>query len=1153
MGGADAATRLALVGGEGNGGVENVLDIATALLGKDANLQLLDRAEVGRVLREHELSLAGLVGAEHAVKAGQLLQADLFAVLEGSPANETESSAVGRATLQRSRSEIGNPANETESLASLGLVVFDAKTGARYADSALLASNTASAAAATAEAVRAAAAKYHRKPEDLQTVGLLLVRNADLPRQFDGLCDTVGLLLERELTASPGIAVLERRRLEQVTKERSVAPDAEGNRLLSSLRMIELDISQDGAGLRGALALVGADGARTNAVTASVPARDAAALAHLLADKTERFLKAPPDGLPPNRAAEAARFHREYLMLLQHRDLVAAVHPLDAAIALASEHSDWQLELALLLPPAAVDCMETGVGYLPQPSRLHTAAEKLTACLALGQRGADLLLDLSREAAARAKPDEPVPEVLSGTSYLGGLHQLRVKLADARSSADASGAAEIDVLAAKERTLRMEVIEPFLAKRSVDKDSFSYYSFRLFWWFNLEPSRFAMRSEERLQDDLLALSHWVELSHKLNPPDGSGIYGLIANSPLGNFFTYHRGSPVEAFRQTLEQDQDPVIRLYAHAARLVSYTYLPDSKVSVRGPGGLVTLTNARALFGPVAMNSLKPVVTDWLEGEREFRLYAQDLLTRGDIAKSAPFRTCVWEAIEGALSGLNIRPECWKENVEACQFALAQGDVRVGMFKSAAMALNDPSHRDVPQALEIANAAIKLIREKPDTSPPATNNFFSTRTDPVKDLEQIRDQLAAELVGVNTNPQVASTNAQIAPTNIPAPAPWKQQVCLFDLTKPKNGLAWLFKPVVQDGQVFAVTLGLHQWGASEDNLQLVCVPLEGGAPSFLGRAKHTGFNWVNGPTVLQQGLESRLKYDAPDVGRAACVGGGCHFAATSSGVFIFPTNGGPVAHLGATNGLPSDDTHAVAFLDGKLYISAGELGRDGYLAAYDLASQKIAVLASSRRREHISPFDDQPPFCAIGLYADPIRHRLFMAVSSLNPRATIPAPRLASRTNQLVPAESMGIWSYLPSTGEYVRLAPLYIPNSAASLYLPNGPALVGLVDANTLVIKESFLLAVFDLRNARLLSAQGAWAGRAATTDTVWRSPIPDLPPLLTDNQFEPKESPQLLDDGKHVLAADHYSLWLLELKPEAAQAPAVDDKSNPALGKP
>src|SRR5712672_2784645 len=68
IGKAHAATRIALAG-TGNG-VENVLDVATALLSKDTDLQLLDRAEVVRVLREQEISLAGMVGADQAVKAG---------------------------------------------------------------------------------------------------------------------------------------------------------------------------------------------------------------------------------------------------------------------------------------------------------------------------------------------------------------------------------------------------------------------------------------------------------------------------------------------------------------------------------------------------------------------------------------------------------------------------------------------------------------------------------------------------------------------------------------------------------------------------------------------------------------------------------------------------------------------------------------------------------------------------------------------------------------------------------------------------------------------------------------------------------------------------------------------------------------------------
>src|SRR5207249_11861208 len=57
-----AATRIALAG-TGNG-VENVLDAATALLSKDTVVQILDRAEVGRVMGDQEYCLAGLVSGE---------------------------------------------------------------------------------------------------------------------------------------------------------------------------------------------------------------------------------------------------------------------------------------------------------------------------------------------------------------------------------------------------------------------------------------------------------------------------------------------------------------------------------------------------------------------------------------------------------------------------------------------------------------------------------------------------------------------------------------------------------------------------------------------------------------------------------------------------------------------------------------------------------------------------------------------------------------------------------------------------------------------------------------------------------------------------------------------------------------------------------
>jgi hypothetical protein len=1062
-----AATRIALVGSEGNDGVGNVLDMATALLGKDANLQLLDRAEVDRTLREQEFSLSGMVRAEDAVNAGQLLHVDLFAVLEGTLTNGIEKSP------------------------SLGLVVFDAKTGVRYADSALLATNTISAASAVAAAIRAADIKSRLKPQDLHTVGLLSVRNTDLPRQFDSICDSVGLLLERELTASPGIAVLERRRLEQINKERSVAPDAEGNRLLSSLRMMQLDISGDGEGLRGTLAFTEADGDRAGRITASISTRDPAALAQLLAEKAEQFLKAPADGIAVDRGAEAARFHHEYLVLSQHHDYLAAVHVLDAAIALSPEQKNWQQEMALLLPEVAID------------------SDDLSYCLALSQREADLLLDLSREATAQATPGEPMPAVLKN-SYHAGLKRILGKLAGEKTTNPAS-AAEIAELIGKERTLLMEVIEPFLVKQSVDSASFETYSDTIRFWF-FSPM------DLNQQDTMLALSHWIEVSHNLNPSDGSGNYNLL-NDFI--FFSGCRGNQLVNFCKPWEQDQDPVISLYGRA--------------------GLVTAT-----MQPSGYHS-----DETLAAERQFRLSAQDFLAHDEAAESGSIRNRAWSLVQNILFYCLINhPECGNEYLEASRSAFVQGDIQPILFYRAAEAL-ERSH-NLPGELEVVNSALKLILEKPEAYPKLKTSY-SNRSEVIKDLQKKSGQLTARLSGNDTN---------VAP---PPVAPWKQSVCLLDLATPMNGCGWLFQPVIQDGQVFTVALGVQEWGTPEDSLQLVRVPLAGGNPVFLGRAKFSVINPDGRKYFLARRLarETNAMTGSYPFVRAACVGAGCYFAATGSGVFIFPTNGGPVFHLDTTNGLPSDDVHAVAFLDGKLYIGAGEFGRGGYLAAYEPASRNVTIFASSRRSEHLSPLDDQQPFFTLGLLADSIRHRLIMAITS----ATTP-----SITNRPAITPSMGIWSYLPVTGEYQHLAPLWMIAYNPSPW--RNMTWFGQADTNTVAVKELYMMALFDLRDDHLISSYDSWMARTNPAIRFWDSSVrgapgnhkladgpffirdgwfysarpfermaladgrrEELPPLRTDYPFEPRESLQFTSDGNHILAADQISLWLLGSKPETA----------------
>jgi hypothetical protein len=957
--------------------------------------------------------------------------------------------------------------------------------------------------------------KAHRNPQDLHTIGLLRVRNADLPRQFDSLCDSVGLLLERELTASPGIAVLERRRLEHLNRERSLPTAAEGNRLLSSLQIIELDIGQDGPGLRGKLALVGADGARTAEIIASVPIRNPATLAHLLADKIERFLKAPVDGISRHREAEAARFHREYLLLLQHGDYDGAVHSLDAAMALAPEEESWQREMVLLLPSAAIEILDPGGQNWGRKLPGQPSSEAVAKCLAFSLRGADLLVDISRTAADLASRGAPIaPVVWWNFDYRGAIFGFLGKLALVEKP-DPACVAEVADLAAKDRTLRMEIMEPYLFKRTMDLNGLANYGRHLSSWLGSDCNLYHSHSlaEERRRDDMFALSHWVQVSHKVNPPDGSGDYG-----PVQSIFSSFQGNQVDELLQTLEQDQDPVIRLYARASRMT-------------------------ASAKPKSDPSNKP------RAVREYRLYAQDLLAHSEASNPSPFRNRVWETIKTALSLLLNDEQGWKESLAACRFAITQGEIQPELFLTALVVLDDKRHRKVPEAVEVVNGALKLVLENPTAYP---TGFFLDRNGFIKRLEQTRGQLVGELEGTKAN------------TNIPPSPPWKRNVCLLDLAKPIDGLAWLFKPVVQDGQVFTIALGLHEWGSAEDTLQLIRVPLRGGPPAFLGRVNPGDIKWGNRRYVMPSGPDIRLKEPRSlwlDVVRAACVGGGCYYAATVSGIFIFPTNGGPVLHLGTTNGLPTDDINAIAFLDGKLYFGAGE-ERDGYFASYDPALRKLNILGSSRRSEHLSPFDDQPPFYTIGIVADTSRHRLLMSVSSaIIATTTLPAV-----------SPCMGIWSYSPSTGEYKRLAPFRLCNLPR--WLMHREYWAGLVNATVLATKQTRTLNLFDLENDRLLSvydplaAPSPWQkfqpelgcpwgvipfdGPFFLSDGWFYSARPfarmalaggtreELPPPRTDYPFEIKESLQLLDDGKNVLMADQYSIWLLQLGPEPAHLP-------------
>ncbi len=214
-----AATRVALVSGDRRDGAADAVDLALTKLGADERFVMLERDEIRRVLEEQKLTASGLVDATQVIAIGKLLTTDLFAVVEAGP---------------------GDGAGGGDDTAA-GLIVFDARSGVRYWDAAL--PNSGQDLEVTTQAILSAigqaADKRSRQQTGLHTVGFVTVRNADLPRSEDGLCEAVGFLAERGLPRSPDVAVLERRRLEHVNAERSLPAAEEPADLVASLSTIE--------------------------------------------------------------------------------------------------------------------------------------------------------------------------------------------------------------------------------------------------------------------------------------------------------------------------------------------------------------------------------------------------------------------------------------------------------------------------------------------------------------------------------------------------------------------------------------------------------------------------------------------------------------------------------------------------------------------------------------------------------------------------------------------------------------------------------------------------------------------------------------------------------------------------------------------------
>jgi len=896
---AEEATRVALVSTCERLNTQKALALAEAELGQGDGLELVERSRIDLILGEQQA--CQLFDGGRVVVLGELLNAEIFAVVE-------------------------NYAPEQKAAA---LVVFDSTRGIRLWDTVLPSGGVEQVKEAIVSGVRNAIQKYgisHR----LTTVCLLAVRNTDLPLEQDSACQSVGLLIERQLVDSDLIAVLERNRLEHINREQSLPITASLEDLFPALVTMDVEISKatEPGKVKGEVFFTDSDEQKLGTVSHEVNLGDWAGLAEALVEKIAGHLQVSPAPKPGDRKQEAQRFYQESVYLDGHDDLLGALHSIESAHALDPANTVITDILVKRLVAMATDLMPRNN---ERRKNAQSVRSRVNRSLRMADRGVDIATDL-RE---RVLPDNPSVEVAMIGNEFYKIFQRELALTrymirtvlPITDEMDSEERRMVVELKAKLRHLLVNLIATQVRQSGDLHHVDELYDFaHIVNTLQHELEYLCPDSQAWMDDMLKVFSLYSNMAEKISP---RWEWQVLNNRVLLQLICQMSNRAVSEQQQALpfiarmEEHICPLHQMYGRMGRLLIE----------RGLKGY-SPREVEARYEVIQSFIREQIAHPVREDKNLHRLLAY--LAAGDaidLFLAPPERQQAYQDLFEFMLSRNEIEMMTARRVVRTKNATFMPHTRYQEFIGRSIEHYTVSSNDWPRLLDNCNQAIE-IAGSPDSSKIGGQFFSWAVGSPEADLLLDRRKLY-----------------QCLPELAPKPdLPWSEACKLYD----SSGSEWprIERSLMSDSNIFVLgTTG------SSGGLTLVKIPLSTGKPSVISRT--WSYHLVGEPCVFD---------------------GKIYMATRANGVLVFPLNGDPVSLIDQSLGFIDEGIESMACVGGKLYAGIKERS---LIMAYDLNTRQSEVIVSGNRKDALTPLDNQvEPFGVPFMMSDPAQNRVLFTTS---------------------------------------------------------------------------------------------------------------------------------------------------------------------------